>query len=178
MAELIARVRLLIGDPASATQQFSDQQVQDALDRYREDVRYLELIEQPTFETAPTSTAWLDYYADRGDWESDAVLYKSDWSALTPATSDYLTGHWTFSSTQYPPVFIVGKCYDVHMAGAELAETWAATYARAYAFSADGATFNRNQAAEGLRALAMDLRRKAKPRVASLVRSDVNLGWW
>jgi hypothetical protein len=177
MADLITRVRLLINDPSGGSQVFTDQQVQDALDTYRTDVRYMALREQPTYQASPLTTAWLDYYDDgRGFWESDAVLNSAAWATLSPATSDYLTGHWTFSSSTNPPVYITGKSYDVYLAAADLAETWASNYARAYDFSADGGTFNRSQMQAGLRALAVSLRSRAKPRSVRMVRGDVYSG--
>jgi hypothetical protein len=181
MAYLIDRVRLLCGDvvTTSSAPRFSDKQIQDALDRYREDVRYLELREEPTYQASPTATVWLDYYDDgRGDWETDAVLQRYDWTPLTPATSDYLVGHWTFSSSVNPPVVITGKSYDVHLAAATLCETWASSFGQLYDFTADGATFNRSQQAKGLRDLANSLRMKARPRMAAVGRADGTTGSW
>jgi hypothetical protein len=181
MAPLIDRVRRLCGDIVTAgnAPQFSDLAVQQVLDRYRNDVRYLELREEPTYQVAPLPTVWLDFYDDgRGDWETDAVLQRYDWTVLTPATSDWLTGHWTFASSVNPPVNITGKSYDVHLAAAALCETWASGLAQLYDFTADGATFRRSQQAEGLRSLAHSLRMKARPRMVSTGRSDYAGGRW
>lgn len=181
MAALIDRVRLLIGDPVTDTcaPQFSEIQIQDALDRYREDVRYLELREEPTYQVAPLPTVWLDYYDDgRGDWEPDAVLQRYDWTVLTPATSDWLTGHWTFATSVNPPALITGKSYDVHLSAAFLAETWAGALRNSYDFHADGARFFRSQIVQNLMSLARDLRSKARPRMASTGRHDAVGGRW
>lgn len=181
MAPLIDRTRRLCGDVviATAAPQFSDAQIQTALDGYRDDVRYLHLTEAPFFTPAPATTQWLDYYDDgRGNWETDAVLYRYDWTPLTPTTSDWLVGHWTFSVSQVPPVFITGKSYDAFLAAADLCETWASTMSQLYDFTADGATFRRSQQASGLQSLASTLRMKARPRMARVYRGDYAGGRW
>jgi hypothetical protein len=180
MAALIDRVRFLTNDAIvpGGLAQFDERQIQDALDRFRTDVRYMELREEETLQKAPLPTIWLDYYDDgRGDWEEDGVLVMSDWSVVTPATSDWLTGHWTFSSNQYPPVYITGKSYDIHMSAAWLIENYAASQARQYDFTADGATFRRSQLYAGLTALANSLRSKARPRMTYTGRTDAGRGW-
>src|SRR4051794_34251896 len=115
MTPLIARVRFHIGDLPGSSQAFSQDQIQDELDRTREDVFYDSLDCPPSF--TPGLTRFLDYYnTSAGEWESDVILTDSAWNTLTPATSDLLTGHWTFSANQNPPVFIRGKRYDTYRA--------------------------------------------------------------
>ncbi|MCX7670395.1 MAG: hypothetical protein N2439_10020, partial [Anaerolineae bacterium] len=118
MADLITRIRLLINDPAGASQVFTDQQVQDALDRHRTEVRYLTLTAAETITAGAVD--YLDYYADVGDWEADEALYDGAYALLTPSAADRLTGHWTFAASQPPPVLITGKHYDVYAAAADL----------------------------------------------------------
>jgi hypothetical protein len=181
MAALIDRTRRLCGDvvTAGSAPQFSDYEIQRELDRYRTDVRYMELREEPTYQVAPLPTVWLDFYDDgRGDWETDAVLQRYDWTVISPATSDWLTGHWTFLTSINPPVNITGKSYDVHLAAAALCETWASAMSMFIDFTADGASFKDSQQADGLRALANSLRMKARPRMVSTGRNDYAGGRW
>ena len=172
MGTLITRVRTHIADPSGGSAHFTDQDIQDELDRTRDDVRYDALREEPTFLNQ--TTTWLDYYDPQaGEWESDVTLLDSRFVVLTPATSDLLTGHWTFSATQNPPVFALGKRYDTYLAAAYMAERWAGSYAGAgYDFTADGATFRRSQVALSYLQMASDLRAKARPRMAYTGRSD------
>lgn len=173
MADLIARVRLLINDPAGAGQAFADQEIQDALDRHRSDVRYLELTGGETVAQGG-AVSYLDYFADRGDWEADEKLYDSSFAELAPATSDRLTGHWTFAANTDPPVSIVGKSYDVYAAAADLLETWAAKEKLSFDFATDGQSFSRSQKVAALLSLAREYRRRQRPVSVGMVRSDAH----
>ena len=106
--ELIERTRLLIGDTAGTSQVFTDQEVQDALDRHRMDQRYLELQAVETI-AAGGVVSYKDFYAAEGDWEQDAVLVDASYEPLTPTTSNYLVGKWTFATAPSWPVRIVDK---------------------------------------------------------------------
>lgn len=193
MSAIIAKVRQLIGDPASATAQFDDQWIQDVLDARRDDVRYEQLQPGPSIVNAASTNnqpavIWADYYSRYPFWESDVVLQGLNVSTgaayivLAPLASDLVTGRWQFELTpfvngtapgQWPPVFATGKVYDVYGASADLLEQWAATWTRKYSFSADGASFQRNQAFQSLLKLADQYRAKAKPTSGTLVRSDI-----
>jgi hypothetical protein len=193
MTDLIEKVRKLIGDPAGANQQFEDADIQQTLDMYRDDVRYEVLMNAPSFvNTVSTNnqpqTIFADYYSRYSWWESDVVIQANDtatsrsWIVLTPTTSDYLVGHWTFEADvfntgtapgQYPPVFATGKVHDVFAAAADLLEQWAATLTCAYDFSVDGRSFHRSQMLTAKMTLAQQYRKKAKPRSVKMVRTDV-----
>ncbi len=173
MADLIARVRLLISDPAGTSQVFSDQEIQDTLDRHRSDVRYRELASAKTIAPGG-AVSYLDYYADVGNWEADEKLYDGAYNQLTPATADRLSGHWTFASNQMPPVLIVGKYYDVYAAAADLVEAWAAKEKLSFDFDADGQAFKRSQKVQMLLAMAREYRRQQRPVSVGMVRSDAN----
>ncbi len=170
LASLISRVRTLIDDNAS-TKTFTDDEVQAALDNWRTDVRYLVL--RPAETRTASGVEYRDYYAPVGDWESDAALYDSTYTALTPSLSEYQAGHWAFTTSTGPPVYLVGKTFDVYGAAAELLEAWAAKLKTAYDFSADGASFNRSQQVAALLQLATDYRKRQKPVTALQVRGDV-----
>ncbi len=179
MADLILRTRDLMGDnPAVQTNRaFTDQQVQDALDRERLDVNisdWRELL--PFYSVVSGAWVWTEYYdpSNYGDWESDAVLYNAGLTLLTPTTSDLLTGHWSFGTVnQSPPVFVVGKTYDVYAAARTLVLRWIALVAQQFDFSVDrGLTFSVSQKRAGLQQLADQLATEMRPRTAHLVRRD------
>lgn len=173
MAELIGRLRGLIGDPAGANQTFDDQALQDYLDRRQTVVRFAPLRAEGS--PRPDGTVdYLDYYADVGDWEADEKLYDGAYNLLTPATADRLVGHWTFSVNQPPPVLITGKFYDVFGAAADVLEAWAAKEKLSFDFDADGQSFKRSQKAAALLALAREYRRRQRPVSAKMVRTDAN----
>lgn len=182
MAAIIAQVRLLLDDSNNAAYVFTDDTYQEALDHTREDVNYLELAPKQTIQSGG-GVVWLDYYAmvgsvGVGDWEDDVVLqgYPS-FTVLTPATSDPIVGHWTFGSTQRPPVFIVGKNYDRYAAAADLCRRWAA---KVKLKAIDNRTADQSQKLSqqlgGIIDLSREYDRKARPRMLQMVRNDVPSG--
>lgn len=192
MGQLISRVRLLIGDPAGTSQQFADQDIQDTLDESRDDLRYEgEVIAPSIVNNALTGnqaqTIFADYYSKYSWWEQDVVLQGyfngAAWVVVTPVAADYITGHWQFETNvftsgtsvpgQLPPVFATGKVYDPYCAAADLLDFWAATLTSAYDFVVDGQSLHRSQLMQMKQKLALVYRRKAKPRTAKMVRSDI-----
>ena len=181
MATLIAEVRSLINDPAAVT--FTDDVVQEALDHTREDVRYLELAGAANIASGGVVT-WLDYYAmvgsvSVGDWEDDIQLLSYTFAPLTPATSDTLIGHWTFTADTRPPVYALGKNYDRYGAAADLCRRWAA---QVVLTAVDVRTRSQAQSAsqqrQGLLSLATAYDAKARPRTLQMVRSDTPQELW
>jgi hypothetical protein len=176
MAGLIARVRHLIGDPAGGSQEFDDETIQVALDQHRRDAWYWPLQQVPT--QTPTGTLYLDYYANVEPWEDGAVLVDAGWNVVTPSLAEPLLGHWRFSANQNPPLYLIGRLYDVYAAAADLLEAWAAKAKLEFDFSTDGQSFHRSQKAEALRQLAAEYRRKQRPMVAAQTRTDVGVWSW
>ena len=175
MADLIARVRSDIGDPAVPGNQFSDLQIQDTLDLYRTDVVLMDLLATPTY--SGSSILYLNYYTNQGlgDWEADYTLWQYLYHQVTDNTalSEPLTGHWVFAATTLPPVFITGKTYDANMACWRLCMRWATSLARAYDFTSDGQSFHRNQAYKAMVEMAMTFKKAKRITSGVLVRSDI-----
>lgn len=190
MVALIAKVRLLINDPAGASQQFTDNAIQDALDDWRRDVRYEQLTPAPTLynvggvanDPAQSGIAdynWTDYYSAYQWWEGGTAETLSDghFITLTPAFSDDLVGHWVFNLPtpgQYPPVFMTGRVYDIYAAAADLLDMWSAALITFVDFTADGRSFRLSQLSAGKQRLADIYRRRALPMTAKAVRRDLN----
>lgn len=141
MASLITRTRLYINDTGSV--QFTDQQVQDTLDLHRRDLTTVPLLPDPSHTS--TALVYLDYYSDYGNWEDSMVLQDGSYTTLTPSATEPLLGHWTFSASTAPPVFVSGSVYDTHGAAADLLEQWAATVALAFDFTSGAQAFQRSQ---------------------------------
>jgi hypothetical protein len=114
MAALIARVRVLLNDPAGASQVFDDQTIQDVMDEGRTDVVNGVLVAKPTYSGA--SIQFLDYYATLGDWETDYVLKQYLTVTVTPSAVEPIAGHFQFSATTLPPIYITGKTFDIYCA--------------------------------------------------------------
>jgi hypothetical protein len=172
MENLIARVRDMVNDPGGDTQKFSDQQIQDVLDRHRIDFRYMELT--PGITISGGVSQYLNYYADEGDWEEDVVISSSTGEAVTPATADYLTGAWTFSSSQSPPLLITGKSYDPHAAAAEVLRMWASREKLSFDATQGGTSMSRSQKIKNILDMASQYDGMAKIRSVQIIRTDVS----
>jgi hypothetical protein len=172
MAALITRVRILINDPSSTSQQFSDQDVQDVLDESREDIRNHALIAKPTFTGA--TIQYLDYFSELGGWEDDFILRQFLTTVVTPSTTEPIAGHFQFAATTLPPVFISGKLFDVYRASADLLERLAARYMLSYNVTVDGQTLQRSQMMANITAMAKNYRMKQRARAIEMIRSDLN----
>lgn len=169
MADLIARVRLLIRDPAGATAACSDDEIQDALDRYRREVYGQELM--AVAENVAGVLTYTAYHAPYGGWEGSPVLRDAAGAVLTPATSDLVNGVWTFAA-QAPPVMLTGRSFDLYAAAADLLELRATVAAPSFDFTADGATYYRSQTGAAFLVLARQYRARARPQTMPQIRSD------
>ena len=137
MAGLITLVRELINDPVSASSQFSDDAIQEQLDNDREYVLLTELL---PYASADGITQ-LKFQSQYKYWESDLVLTDPAGTALTPTTSDSISGYFTFSESQ-DAVYATGFVFDVYAASAELLTLWAGRIEQDIVkFSADGSSY-------------------------------------
>lgn len=149
MADLITRLRVLVGDPAGASEAFSDDALQDALDERRTDVVEAQLRYRPSFDET-TLVTFHDFFAPWRNWEDSVVLRGPTGAVLTPDTSDLVAGHWTFTAGQASPVWITGSSFDLFGAAAAVCETWAATTAREFDVIFAGQEFFRSQKRKAL----------------------------
>lgn len=174
MATLISRTRSMIGDTA-ASPQFTDDQVEDALDEHRHEVRQMPLEGLPTLATGGVVT-WLVWCAPFGWWETDEVLQTGAGTTLTPSASDEMAGRWTMSTTQTLGVLLTGVTYDLNAAAADLCDQWAAALAATQIediTTAAGERFKRGDRAASKRAAGDVFRGKARPRSVLLTREDL-----
>lgn len=187
MADLIVRVRGLIYDNLAPTM-FTDNEIQDELDRYRDDWIYIELAPVETRDPVGVIT-WLDYWATStwlgaltvGDWESDAKIYGNDGSGhsfadLTSFVSypDYLKGHWQLTQSIRPPVFVKGKTYDAYMAASALLDTWASNVVLDFDASQMGTVAYRSQKYKMLKAQSIEMAGRRRPVAMGMSRPDVH----
>lgn len=175
MAYIIQRVRAMVGDASGQSQTFSDQQIQDWLDERRQFVRYAPLEPRPTPTPNTGVMQYLDYFATCAPWEEDAQLFGPAWQPLSPATSDVLTGHWIFATTQIPTVWIVGKYYDLNGSAADLCEAWAAQMVQNYDFATQGRKYARSQAHKAMLEQAKTFRARQRPIGIPMMRDDLTV---
>jgi hypothetical protein len=166
MTDLIARLRVMIGDPMPgdpALAAFTDDELEAALDERRTDVSEGGLRGEPT--TLAGRIQYLTFYAPRKAWESDAILTDGLGVVLAPATggTDALNGRWTFEDSIYTPVYVTGRYYDLYGTASAVLETWAAKVALEFDFGTDQQQFDRTGKREGLLKVAREFARKARP---------------
>ncbi len=171
MADIIRVTRQLIGDKVP-NPVFTDDEIQDALDKRREIARHWPLKALP--EVIQNRVETREWYHDYYYWESNAKLYNASFEEITPAIADPLHGRWVFAEHQ-GMVFVSGNVYDVYAVAADLLEQWAAREKLSYDFSTDeGQSFRRSQKLEGLLKLAQLFRSKQWVRRLEVTRPDVN----
>ena len=136
MASIITLVRGLINDPAGASQQFTDDAIEDRLDL----TRTYRLKEELTALAEPAGTQ-LKFQSAYRYWESDLSLTNPAGTVLSPTSSDPISGYFVFGSTQ-TGVYATGFTYDVYAASAELLSLWAGRIEQdVLKFSADGSSY-------------------------------------
>jgi len=171
MAALIARVRILINDPAGANQQFADTDIQDVLDESRVDYVNEPLKPSPTF--GGSTIRYLDYFHDLGGWEDNPILKQYLVTVVTPSASEPIVGHWQFATTTLPPVFITGALHDVYRASADLLDRLAMRWALSYDIGVDGQNLRRSQVVTALQKMAQSYRTSQRASSLIVMRSDL-----
>lgn len=174
MITLLDRLRRMIGD-APMPQEWTDIDLQDALDAYQKQARYLPLRCEGTRPPGGGFILYLDYYADQGDWEENALLFDASYNDISlNFTPDYRTGHWSLTQTANWPVYVTGRHYDLYGAAADALEMWAARLTEAYDFSAQGTSYKRSQMVDAKLKLAVKYREKQQIATVDMARGDVD----
>ncbi len=196
MAALIARTRQMIGD-VTTPQDFLDQDVQDAADAHRADIRYELLkpapdIQPPQGQGTTAQFVWAAYFSDWQHWEDDLFFQSmttnngatiAPWALVTPVVSEPIAGRWTFAVTlpaiatppaQFPPVYLSGKAYDLYRVAADLLERRIALRSFiTFDMTIDGRTLHLNQILDRWEKLRMSYLAQSWNRSVELVRTDL-----
>lgn len=190
MATVITQVRGLIGDTAGASQHFTDDQVEAALDRRRSEWNELALLAIRS-HAADGTEQLLKWVAERSPWEDGPVLLDPSFIPIdnesdATYTEDATDGIWTFAESQ-DGVYITGTTFDVYGAAADLLDQWALTGAAAAVtaggaiteWETDGQKVKRaSVSTEERRSLASHYRAMSLPLSSRMSRSDMNGGAW
>lgn len=177
MATLITRWRRMVDDQGTAV--WSADEAQELLDTFRVDVYAHELTPAP--QVVSGTTLYKVHLAAFENLETAASgtagfrLYDANGSAISSGfTADYLRGVFTFAADQRGSVrYIDARSYDLHAAAAAGWREWMASKASLYRFSADGASYDRQQWFAHCAQMADYYDRLSKPSVTTLVRGDV-----
>lgn len=179
MADLIARLRTLAGDPAGADQVFSDDDYQYWLDNHRYEIRYHMLDPLPTIGPGGT-VAYLDFASCFGWWESDVQLVDSSYRTVTPDSAEMFVGRWHFNAAQVPPLYLIGRHYDGYGAAADALDAWAAKLGTDVDFAAGNNQVKLSQAVRQLAERATTYRRQQMVGTVRMTRDDLTTapyGW-
>ncbi len=174
MTELITQLRLLADDASGAAAQFTDQQLQDVLDQNVTLAMYEQLNPLMSITTGGVAE-YKAFAAPHTYWESDATVNDASYTALTPASSDFKVGYFTFNTTQALPLLIYGRWYDMNAAAADAWDLKAASYAAKFDFNVDGGSYQQSQQYQQAIAIAKQYRAKSVTRNGTtfLRRADV-----
>lgn len=143
------QLRDLIGDPASTTQTFSDEELEEILDRWRYPQDAVEL-EPIASYSAAAGKQFLMHASLFPFWSTQATFQSAAYATLTPATADPIRGRWTFSTEPDYPVLATGSAYDLYGAASDALGIWANRKARDYDFESNTQRFKRSQMRAGL----------------------------
>lgn len=155
MVELVTQLQTMTNETNDGL--FSFIQLQDILDQ-RAFIASYEAMN--TIETIlPGGTVeYKEFQSNNQYFEKDTILTDGAFNELTPATSDYKLGYFTFTTTQTVPVLIYGWYYDLNAAAADVWDLKAAAYSDSFDFSADGGDFKLSQKVTHAKAQAVKYR--------------------
>lgn len=159
---------------------WTGEQLQSVLDGHRTDIirDYLE----PRYEYNGGTLEYHDYLTPHRNLEESAsgapAWEVEDAAGNTIGTAlysvNYEAGVIRFANdTEGSALYLMARSYNLNRAAAELWEKKAAHAAKGYAFTADGATFHREQVYEHCLKMAEHYRGKSGMKVSRLFRSDV-----
>lgn len=158
MSALITQVRLLINDTDSLL--FTSQQIQDILDQNAYIASYEPL---NTLETIAAGGVleYKEFQSDHVYFEADTILTDTAYNEISPDTSDFALGYFTFETSQVIPLLVYGWYYDINNAAADLWDMKASKYADQFDFAADGGDFKLSQKVEQAKKQASEFRAKS-----------------
>lgn len=154
---------------------WTDDQLQNLLDRNREDV-FSERLEAVPTETGGT-TYYYDYYCTPAIYEEGTAAFQvtnSLGNAQSPDSINYQMGHISFGTVDQggSAYYLSARRFDINRAAAELFRAKAANVAAYYDFSADGHSMSRSQMVKHFQEMARMYASQAKPLTVQMRRGD------
>jgi hypothetical protein len=157
---------------------FSNQHLQDYLDRNRHDLYREPLSAVVTYDSGGTAR-YYDYYFSPGDYEEGTasfVVATSQGSAVAGSLMaiNYAAGHISFGTVDQggTSYYLTARKYDMNAAAGLVWRQKASLVASAYDFEADGQRMNRSQLFKQYTQMAQMFESQAAPMTARMVRSD------
>lgn len=177
MANILTRWRRMVNDAAGSV--WTDAQALTILDAYRTDIYQGELDAAPQHVSGTTV-----YKVHLSPWENleEAStgtaafrLYDANGSAITSGwTADYQRGIITFTADQKGSArYIDARSYELNAAAADGWRELMGSKASLYRFTADGASYDRQQWFEHCKDMALFYDGLSKPTVTTMERVDL-----
>jgi hypothetical protein len=177
MTNILTRWRRMVNDAAGSV--WTDAQALTLLDSFRTDIYEGGLVAAPQNQSGTTV-----YKVHMSPWENLEEsssgtaafrLYDANGSAISSGWSaDYQRGLFTFTADQKGSArYIDARSYDLNAAAADGWRELMAAKASLYRFTADGATYDRQQWFEHCKAMALYYDSLSKPTYTTLERSDL-----
>jgi hypothetical protein len=183
MSDLIQKLRLFTNTSTndftvSSTTYWTDEQLQDELDKKQKKVNYQSMQAIPTYGVGGTVT-YTRYQTGLADWEKEPVIQDEGGTTLTAGTA---TGNYAFDDnigvvnfvddTEGHTRYITGYVYNVEMAAAKVWEQKVALYATQFDFSTDNHSIKRSQVLIQCREMVKYYQSRAGVTQIEMVRSD------
>ena len=182
MAAIITRLRGMTSAGTAdysiaGTTYWTDDQLQERLDRQRREVRQLTLEAIPEYGA---TYRYVDYPTGLKNIEEDAAasgwrLYETTGGTVSASaySVNYEAGMITFGNdTQNATYYLDARTYDINAAAAEIWETKAAHYAERVDWRADDHDVKASQYIAHCQKMAAQYRGRGQVRTVSLFRSD------
>jgi hypothetical protein len=165
MADLLTRLRTMIGDVGTEPS-IDDVDLQAILDQRRTDALHAPLVYRPSV-SATNVVEYHDYYGrDAGavlPWEAGATFQDVTGAFVVPDVLGPMHGHWRFTASRPPPIYITGAFYDLYGAASQACQMLAGKVAQEYDYQTDGHEYLRSQQHANLVAQAREFARRAVP---------------
>ena len=184
MAELIQRLRALTATGTAdytvgTVSYWTDDQLEDVLDRRRTDLRRDPLTLEPLLDGG--TTRYYDYYFARENVEGTASgtaawrVENSNGSTIGASNYSLNIDSRVISfttDTLGTAYYLSGRAYDMERAAADVWEQKAADVADRFDLEIDNHNMKRSQLYDHYMKMATQFKRRAKPVVGRMVRSD------
>lgn len=185
MANLILELRSMVNAgtadySVSGVSYWTDQQLQDRLDRFRVDLNRAPL--RYDSEYVGGTAYYHDYYAPLGNLEeagSGTIHWQvedGDGNAAGTATyaADYIAGLIRFTNDQGGSAYYLrGRSYNLKRAASSIWREKAGSVAAYYSFSADGQSFSRSHWFEHCLSMADNYEADSGIQTTRLIRNDL-----
>jgi hypothetical protein len=188
MDDLIQKLRVFTNAgtadfTVSSTTYWSDDQLQNELDKTQKKVNYQSMQAIPTYGIGGTVT-YTVYQTGLTDWEKEPVVQDEGGTTLTAGTAlnnysfDDNIGVVTFvGDTEGKTRYITGNVYNVELAAARVWEQKSALYATYFDFATDNHSVKKSQMVQGCRDMAKFYQSRAGVFQVEMVRSDDVIKW-